>query len=123
MPKSIKLIPRIVATEKFQAEDRDGTVRNVKIEICPRILPDVYIYFDGKMNLKELPTLCLYDDHTFIRNIFKFFEQEGYTGPGFGRAETGMQGNTLANGGQNYIVLEPHKEFTKFAKEKYGFKP
>jgi len=56
----------------------------------------------------------LYRDSTFIANVMKLLKDLGYNGKKFGRAELGMQAD-------EYIVLEPSKDFCNWVEQKYGW--
>lgn len=103
----------IKVKEGIKVKDKQGISHTIAIGIGDKIIADVYIFFNEEEPIPDTMEIC--DDSVLIANIFKFFKTLDYHGPSFDRAELGMQG-------KSYIVLEPNKQFEKFAKEKYGFK-
>jgi len=92
--------------------DRHGKVHSLaRIEIQAQgYIPDVYVRFEHPVADQEL---C--DDETVIGEIFDKLRAIGYAGPGFGRAELGMQG-------RDWIVLEPNKTFKAFVIHRFGWR-
>ncbi len=103
---------RIVIAKNVTILDKGGVKITCDIEVDTYIIADVYVKFDKNPGKKYGSHLC--EDRTFTKNLMRVLNQLGYKGPGFDRAELGMQGD-------NYAVFEPNKEFEKFAQDKYGF--
>lgn len=68
---------------------------------------DLYIHLDRPMESG------LYDDETFMANALKALESFGYPGPGFGRAELGMQADRC-------VACETPREFSDWLKQ-FGY--
>jgi len=103
---------RIVVAENVSILDKGGIKITCDIEIDTYVIADVYVKFDKDPGKKHGSHLC--EDRTFTKNVMRVLNQLGYNGPGFDRAELGMQED-------NYAVFEPNKEFEQFAQTKYGF--
>lgn len=99
--------PRIQLHGPFEAKDSHGRVLSVtSIDIAHEgYIADVFV------RLSEPYEGALYDDTTFVAYVRTALRSVGYSGPGFERAESGMQG-------RDFIVLEPNRSFTAFARSK-----
>lgn len=99
--------PRIQLHGPFEAQDSNGNVLGVTgIDIAHEgYIADVFVRLDAPYEG------ALYDDATFVAYVRTALRSVGYTGPGFERAESGMQG-------KDYVVLEPNRSFAAFARSK-----
>lgn len=103
--------PVIELCDPFEAKDAKGSawaVTGVYIHAAS-VIPDVYVNL-GRPGAHQAQ---LADDDVFIDAVMVQLRKAGYTGESFGRCELGMQGDSC-------VVLEPCKDFYRFA-ESRGF--
>lgn len=72
-------------------------------------IPDVFVQFE-----REVQHLVLYDDTVLVQGVMRLLRNRGYDGPGFGRAELGMQQ-------RKSIALEPPAAFRQWVTRRFGW--
>lgn len=72
-------------------------------------IPDVFVQFEG-----EVQHLALYHDAMLVESVMRLLRRRGYEGPGFERAELGMQQ-------RHSIVLEPPAAFRQWVTRRFGW--
>lgn len=72
-------------------------------------IPDVFVQFGH-----EVQHLALYDDAVLVQGVMCLLRDRGYEGPGFDRAELGMQQ-------RKSIVLEPPAAFRQWVTRRFGW--
>ncbi len=103
----------ILIKDGLKLKDINGTPRVVTLKMRgDAYIGDVYIYFKERAYDKSGNHLM--DDEVLIDGVMKYFKKRGYKGPGFDRAESGMQETKV-------VILEPNKQFEAWAAKKFGF--
>jgi hypothetical protein len=111
MVKKVKQMERIQLAASFEACNSKGDVVRVESMSIDKssYIADVCIKLE--QGQPGIAGWSLADDEAFLKAVFAQLAKAGYSGPAFGRAESGMQGVST-------VMLEPCAEFERFAASK-----